>query len=66
LRESAWVRGLARALLGEGAAADDLAQDVLVAALDGRPGLEGSRLRGLAADCGAATRGTLARAPRTA
>jgi RNA polymerase sigma factor (sigma-70 family) len=46
LRESAWVRGLARGLLGEGAAADDLAQDVLVAALDRRPGLEGARLRG--------------------
>jgi RNA polymerase sigma-70 factor (ECF subfamily) len=46
LRESAWVRGLARGLLGEGAAADDLAQDVLMAALDRRPGLEGSRLRG--------------------
>jgi RNA polymerase sigma-70 factor (ECF subfamily) len=46
LRESAWVRRLARGLVGEGAAADDLAQDVLVAALDRRPGLEGSRLRG--------------------
>ena len=46
LHESAWVRGLARGLLGEGAAADDLAQDVLVAALDRRPGLEGVRLRG--------------------
>jgi RNA polymerase sigma-70 factor (ECF subfamily) len=46
LRESAWLRRLAGGLLRDAAAADDLAQDVLVAALHRRPALEGARLRG--------------------
>ncbi|MEM6570598.1 MAG: RNA polymerase sigma factor, partial [Planctomycetota bacterium] len=46
LQESDWLRRVARALVRDEAAADDLAQDVLDAASSRPPALEGRRLRG--------------------
>ncbi|MEM9378929.1 MAG: sigma-70 family RNA polymerase sigma factor [Planctomycetota bacterium] len=46
LSESDWIRRVARALVRDDAAAEDLAQDVLDVALAQAPRLEGGRLRG--------------------
>ena len=46
LAESAWIRRLARSLLRDAHAAEDLSQDVLAAALASQPAFSGARLRG--------------------
>lgn len=46
LAEASWLRRVARALVADDDAADDLSQDVLREAIDARPPLKGSRLRG--------------------
>jgi RNA polymerase sigma-70 factor (ECF subfamily) len=46
LEQGAWVRRLARGLVSDDAAAEDLSQDVMMAALSSGPALSGAQLRG--------------------
>lgn len=46
VEQGAWVRRLARGLVSDDAAAEDLSQDVMMAALSSGPALSGAQLRG--------------------
>jgi len=46
VEQGAWVRRLARGLVADDAAAEDLSQDVMMAALSSGPALSGAQLRG--------------------